>query len=184
MTAHGPHVGMYLGTVVDRDDPEQLGRVRVQVPGLVEPASPWAWPLGTVGGGARDRGLFAVPAAGATVAVFFRQGDLAEPFYLCSAWGKPAGDSDVPAEAQASPPDNQVWATPTFIVELDERADGRRLALTNRATGDRIVLDGETNAIQIEATTNISISAIGRVSVDGLVISLNGRVVAPGPNPI
>lgn len=174
---------MYLGAVVDRADPEQLGRVRVKVPGLVEPASGWAWPLGTVGAGA-DRGLFSVPDVGATVAVFFRQGDLQEPFYLCSAWGKPGGASDVPPEAQASPPDNHVWATPTFLVELDERSDGRRLALTNRATGDRIVLDGETNAIEIDATTDVSISATGRVSITGLVVSINGRVVAPGPNPI
>lgn len=184
MTAHA-HVGMYLGTVVDRGDPEQLGRVRVKVAGLVEPASGWAWPLGTVGGGAKDRGLFTVPALGATVALWFRQGDLeAEPFYLVSAWGKPGGDSEVPAEAQASPPDNHVWATPTFIIELDERADGRRLALTNRATGDRIVLDGETNAISIEATTDVRIQATGRVSIEGLVVTINGRVVAPSPNAI
>lgn len=184
MTSHGLHVGMYLGTVVDRDDPEQLGRARVQVPGLVEPASGWAWPLGTSGGGAKDRGMFSVPAVGATVAVFFRQGDLHEPFYLCSAWGKPGGDNEVPPEAQASPPDNHVIATPTFIIELDERSDGRRLALTNRATGDRVAIDGETNAIEIDATTDVSITATGRINIQGLVVSLNGRVVAPGPNPI
>jgi uncharacterized protein involved in type VI secretion and phage assembly len=175
---------MYLGTVVDRDDPAQLARVRVNVPGLIEPASAWAWPLGTVGGGAKQRGLFAVPVVGATVAVFFRQGDLHEPFYLCSAWGKPDGANEVPVEAQATPPDVCVWATPTFVIELDERADGRRLALTNRATGDRVVLDGETNAIEIDATTDVRIAAIGTVTIQGLVVTINGRVVAPGPQAI
>ena len=77
-----------------------------------------------------------------------------------------------------------MWATPTFVIELDERADGRRLALTNRATGDRVVLDGETNAIEIDATTDVRIAAIGTVTIQGLVVTINGRVVAPGPQAI
>ena len=102
-----------------------LARVRVQIPGLVEPASGWAWPLGTVGGGAANRGLISVPAVGASVAVFFHQGDLAEPFYLCGPWGAPDGETEVPPEADTSPPDNHVWATPTFTIQLDERVSQR-----------------------------------------------------------
>ena len=49
------------------------------VPGILEPHSGWAWPLGTCGGGMRDRGFFAVPEVGAEVAVFFNQGE------VCSA---------------------------------------------------------------------------------------------------
>jgi hypothetical protein len=180
-----PHTqGLCLGTVVDRDDPDRLARVRVQIPGLVESASGWAWPLGTVGGGASNRGLIAVPPIGATVAVWFHQGDLSEPYYLSGPWGAPDGASELPAEADASPPDNHVWATPTFTIQLDERAGQRRLALTNRATGDRIVMDGETNQIAIEATTDLRLSAYGRIALEAVTITLNGRVVSPSPKPI
>lgn len=71
--------GMYVGYVTTRDDPEQLGRVRVCIPGVLEPESAWAWPLGTLGGGSRNRGFFAVPEQGAEVAVFFNQGDVDAP---------------------------------------------------------------------------------------------------------
>src|SRR5512136_1169857 len=88
--ARRQHLGMYLGHVTDRNDPEGLGRVRVSIPGLIEPESGWAWPLGTSGGGSRDRGFFAVPEVGAEVAIWFNQGDLSEePFYLSAHWGKP-----------------------------------------------------------------------------------------------
>ena len=44
-------LGMYVGYVTHRRDPDRLGRVRVCIPGVVEPHSAWAWPLGTAGGG-------------------------------------------------------------------------------------------------------------------------------------
>ena len=37
--------GLFIGYVTHRRDPEQLGRVRVCIPGLLEPHSAWAWPL-------------------------------------------------------------------------------------------------------------------------------------------
>lgn len=177
-------LGMFIGYVVERDDPEQLGRVRVCIPGVLEPASAWAWPLGTGGGGAQDRGWFAVPATGAEVAVFFRQGDVEAPHYLSAHWGKPEGRSEVPEEARKSPPDNHVLATPTFRIELDETIGARKLTLTNRKTGDHIVLDAESNTLAIEATTAVSIRALGVVTIEGTQVFIAGRVVRPTLEPI
>jgi len=172
--------GMYLGYVTARNDPERLGRVRVSIPGLIEPESEWAWPLGTVGGGAKDRGAFFVPAEGAEVAVFFAHGDIDAPFFLSGHYGKPDGDSEVPEEAQVDPPDVQVIATPTFRIVLDERPGQRALKLINKRTGDQVVLDAEANTISLEGTTAITIKATGLVSIEGMTIALNGRPVGPG----
>src|SRR6266508_1820913 len=119
--------GMFVGFVVDRNDPEQLGRVRCCIPGVMEPHGPWAWPLGTVGGGSKNRGFFAVPEVGAEVAVFFNQGSADEPYYLPAHWGRPGGDSEVPEEARRTPPDNRVLATETFRIEIDETLGGKKL---------------------------------------------------------
>ncbi len=92
-------LGMYVGYIADRKDPEGLGRVRICVPGVREPFSARAWPLGTSGGGMKDHGFFAVPEEGAEVALFFNQGDVDAPYYLSAQWGKPKGESEVPEEA-------------------------------------------------------------------------------------
>ena len=172
-------LGMYLGYVTDRDDPEQLGRVRVCVPGVLEPSSGWAWPLGTAGGGSKNRGFFAVPELGAEIAVWFCQGAIDCPWYLSAHWGKPDGQSEVPEEAQKSPPDNRVFATETFRIELDETKGARKLKLTNKKTGDNLVLDAETNSIVLEGTTSIAIRAVGAISLEAAQINIGGRVVRP-----
>jgi len=176
--------GLYLGHVTDRRDPEKLGRVRVCIPGLVEPESAWAWPLGTVGGGSKDQGFFAVPELGAEVGVFFDRGDVDSPHYVCSHWGKPTGESELPDEAQKDPPDNRVLSTKTFRIELDETEGARKLRLTNKKTGDHIVLDPETNSISIEATTAITLRAVGAISLEATTVTIAGRVVRPIAAPI
>ena len=177
-------LGMYVGYVTHRRDPEGLGRVRVCIPGVLEPHSTWAWPLGTSGGGFKDRGFFAVPEEGAEVAVFFNQGDIDAPYFLSAHWGKPDGESEVPEEAQKDPPDNRVLATPTFRVELDESKDARKLKLTNRKTGDYLLFDAEENSITLEGTTAITIKAVGAISLEATQVTIAGRVVRPIADPI
>ena len=176
--------GMYVGHVTHRNDPEGLGRVRVCIPGLVEPYGPWAWPLGTVGGGSKNSGFFAVPEEGAEVAVFFNQGDVDAPFYLCTHVGKPDGESEVPEEAQVDPPDNRVFATETFRIELDERAGGKKLKLTNKRTGDALTFDAEDNTVTLQGTTAVTIKAVGTINLEAAQVYIAGRVVRPVAAPI
>ena len=177
-------VGLYMGYVTHRDDPEGLGRVRFCIPGLIEPHGPWAWPLGTGGGGSKNSGLFAVPEVGAEVAVFFNQGDIDEPHYLSAHWGKPGGTSEVPEEAQVNPPDNRVLATETFRIELCESKGKRAARIVNRRNGDYLELDAERNTVAISGTTSIVIQAVGSVDIRGAVVQIQGRTVTPTPDPI
>jgi uncharacterized protein involved in type VI secretion and phage assembly len=168
-------LALHVGVVTQRDDPEQVGRVRVRIPGLVEPESAWALPLGTGMGGAADHGFFAVPPLGAEVGVLFHGGMVERPYYLGGAWGR----GEPPAEARVTPPDNRVIATPTFRIELDEAAGGRRMKLTNTKTGDHLVFDAETNSVVLSGTTAITIRAEGAITLDAPVVTIRGRVVRP-----
>jgi uncharacterized protein involved in type VI secretion and phage assembly len=176
--------GMYIGYVTHRNDPEGLGRVRVCIPGVVEPHSSWAWPLGTSGGGFKDRGFFAVPEEGAEVAVFFNQGNVDAPHYLSAHWGKPEGESELPEEAQKDPPDNRVIATPTFRIEMDESDKAKKLKLTNRKTGDFLLFDAEENTVTLQGTTAITIKAVGAISLEAAQVTIAGRIVRPVADPI
>jgi uncharacterized protein involved in type VI secretion and phage assembly len=177
-------LGMYVGYVTHRKDPEGLGRVRVCIPGVLEPHSAWAWPLGTSGGGFKDCGFFAVPEEGAEVAVFFNQGDVDAPYYLSAHWGKPDGESEVPEEAQKISPDNRVIATPTFRIEMDESKDAKKLKISNNRTGDFLLFDAQDNTITLQGTTSITIRAVGAISLEATQVTIAGRLIRPVKDPI
>jgi len=167
--------GLHLGVVTDRNDPEHRGRVRVRIPGLLEPESAWALPLGTAPGGAEGFGFFAVPPVGAEVGVLFAGGAIDRPCYLGGPWGR----GEAPDEARTSPPDVVVLATQTFCVELSEAAGARALRLVNRHNGDRVEIDAESNTVSVVGTTMVEIRAEGAVSIDAPVVTIRGRVVRP-----
>jgi uncharacterized protein involved in type VI secretion and phage assembly len=168
---------MVIGYVTDRADSEGLGRVRVCIPGLMEPDGPWAWPLGTVGGGAKDQGFFAVPEEGAEVAVWFAHGDLQHPHYLAAHWG--AGEAP-----EGATPANRVLSTKTFRVELDETAGRRRMKLTEKKTGAYLEFDAEDNTVTLSATTALTLRAEGAISIEAPVVTIGGRLVRPTEDPL
>ena len=103
--------GVHIGQVTRRDDPENLGRVKVLIPGLIEPESgEWAWPLATFGGTAH-RGHFEPPAVGATVGVLFVNGDVNRPCFIPGPWGVPGGKSDTPSGAEVEGDNRQLAVT-------------------------------------------------------------------------
>ena len=79
--------GHYCGTVVDIEDPLNLGRVRVDVIGFfdgLDPALiPWATPgNGWSAGSASGSGSFSIPKLGSLVDVQFDNGNIYSPTYL------------------------------------------------------------------------------------------------------
>jgi uncharacterized protein involved in type VI secretion and phage assembly len=184
-----PLRGLYIGQVVDRADPERLGRVRVRIPGVVEPASAWAFPLGTVGGGSDRRGFFAVPEKSAEVGVLFHQGDVEQPYYLCGHWARTGPTTEVPEPARGLPaadtPKVRVFETERFVLLFDERAGAETLRIQDKAPGGcEIELDGISMGITIKATSALFLQADGLINIQGTTVVINGRVVLPGAKPI
>jgi len=180
--------GLHVGEVVDREDPEGLGRVRVRIPGLVEPASAWAWPLGTLGGGSDRRGFFSVPEKGAEVGVLFHQGDVDHPHYLCGHWGKPDGQAEVPEATRGlskeDAPRVRAFETERFLLYFDDREGKEAFVVKDKTSGDQIEFDGKGMGITVKATSALMLKADGMVSIEAAVIQLNGRVVTPSQKPI
>jgi uncharacterized protein involved in type VI secretion and phage assembly len=91
--------GKYRGTVVDNNDPMQMGRLSVQVPDVsnIQTAT-WAMPSAPLAGG--GSGSVAVPPVGASVWVEFEQADSDYPIWSGCFWGSSA---EVPPLALAAP---------------------------------------------------------------------------------
>lgn len=187
-TSEPRYYGMELGTVADDADPEGLGRVRVIVPGIIDQPSPWAPPLGTLGGGGPQRGFFTVPPKGSDVAVFFHRGDPERPYYLSGHWGKPAAGDEVPEDVKAAPAaerhkisefDTRVWK-----IVYDDRENKEAIRIMHKTLALRIELDAAKGVIDLEAETALNIKSNGTVNVDAPQVQLAGRTVIPNGKPI
>ena len=136
-------LGMYVGYVTKRDDDEQLGRVRVCIPGVLEPESAWAWPLGTSGGGSKDRASSRCPG-GRRGRRLLQPGQRRRAVLPRRALGKPDGEGEVPEEAQKNRPTTACSPRRPFASSSMRRAAGgssgspkRRPATTSSSTPRR-----------------------------------------------
>jgi Type VI secretion system/phage-baseplate injector OB domain len=116
--------GKYRGVVVNNIDPEQKGRLLVQVADA-QGISPSAWAMPSVPVAGIQSGLFVLPTVGAGVWIEFERGDINKPIWSGGWWGSAA---EVPALALAGIPasPNVVLQTPgqTTLVLSDVPAVG------------------------------------------------------------
>lgn len=190
---------IYDAFVFDNEDPKGVGRVRATIPGIANPTA-WALPVGTFGGTNR-RGLFSVPPKGASIVVYFNQGDPQAPRYLGGYWGSSVdGASDdgstgaeTPERARDAPiperPQITTLETDRWAIVLDDRpmavdeqgvpvesAGQDSFIILHKPTGQSIEIDGGRQGITITGTT-IVIKAKGALTLDGLVVNIGGRKV-------
>jgi len=79
----------WLGEVVDIEDPQKIGRVKIRVYGKFDNLQvediPWAYPGNNLSGGSDSGGgFFSVPKKGAVVSVKFDSGNIYHPEYYFS----------------------------------------------------------------------------------------------------
>lgn len=158
--------GKYRGLVIENIDPEQIGRVLVQVPdvlGLI-PAS-WAMPCVPAAG--IQSGCFVVPPIGSQVWVEFEQGDPDYPIWTGGFWGVVA---EVPIFATAPPaiPPGQNIVFQTTGQNMIMVSDAAPTPLTGG-----IVLKSSLGAMIVVNDTGIYIS-----NGKGATITLIGPAVA------
>jgi len=97
--------GKYRGTVIGNNDPQQTGRVQVQVSDVLgATGSSWATPC--MAGAGAQAGCFIVPPVGAQVWVEFEQGDPDYPILAGGFWGS-TGDVPTCANTPAATPPGQ-----------------------------------------------------------------------------
>jgi hypothetical protein len=169
--------GLQIGVVVDRDDPEKLGRVRVRIPGLIDPASNWAYPLGSSGGGSSDVGFFNIPPIGAEVGIFFKQGHTDHPYYMSANWGI----GEIPQNSEDGDPDIKVVAFKDYDIVINEKTGQKGFKILDKAINDNIIeFNGITQTLSIKAVTSIAIEAIGEITLDALTVIINGIVAGNG----
>lgn len=199
--------GKYRGFVVDNADPEQLGRLKLNVPSVlgVDVVTGWAMPCVPYGGDA-DQGFLFIPEVGAGVWVEFEEGDLEFPIWVGTFWSKPGGESELPKPNDADgteqgsvqdPPTRKIIKTKKGHTIQFEDADGEEMIVIvqNIDASKRNVITMNQDGIQITDGANghkvvlesagITIESAGDVTITGnnINIEADGQLSATG-NPI
>lgn len=154
----GRYFGKYRGHVTNNADPDNLGRVKAQVPRVLNNVETgWALPA-FIYGGATDQGFFAVPDTGAGVWIEFEGGDLSYPIWT-GTWFT---SGDIPESAK---PGQKVLKTKSgHKVILDD--DGSSVEITD-SNGNTIQMNSSTITIKAGGATKIVIDAPQIELVDG-----------------
>ena len=192
--------GVHVAIVRDNEDPEGLGRVRLEYPWRETTAlSPWARIAVPMAGA--DRGTFFLPEPGDEVLVAFVSGDIDHPYVLGALWN---GEDAPPATNQDGENDQRVITSRTghelvfddgddggqlrietaggHRIELVDDAGDEAITITND-TGTAIELDGDDLTISSRGTvtidaTSVSIESEGNLDIDaGGVLTLQGTVI-------
>lgn len=170
--------GKYRGLVIENIDPEQIGRVLLQVPDVLgEIPSSWAMPCVPAAG--IQSGVFIVPPIGSQVWVEFEQGDSNYPIWTGGFWGLVA---DVPIFATVPP------AIPPGGNIVIQTAGQNMLMVSDAAptpiTGG-IVLKSTSGAMIVVNDTGIYLSAgpgLASINLIGPAVDINlGALTVLGP---
>ena len=174
--------GLVVGVVTNNDDPEKLGRVRVQFPTLsADDESAWAR-IATPGGG-KQRGLQWLPEVDDEVLVGFELDDQTRPVVLGGLWNRTdtppqadaAANGKVSKRLLASRKDSRlVFDDETPLIELSLGGSPCLVKLEkseSKLTGDQKLVLTATQ-IEIKATSKLTLSG-ATVEISGKPIKLN-----------
>lgn len=151
----GRYYGKYRGQVTDNGDPNNLGRIKANVPRVLgDEESGWALPA-FIYGGASEQGFFAVPDVGAGVWIEFEGGDLSYPIWS-GTWFT---SGDIPESAQ---PSKKVLKTKS----------GHKLVLDDDA-GTLEITDSNSNTITMDSSTvKVAAGQATKIVIDAQQIEL------------
>lgn len=157
--------GVAVGVVTDNQDPEELGRVKVEFPWLASGSeSTWAKIATFMAGG--EYGAFFLPEVDEEVLVAFEQGDINHPYIIGALWNT----RDAPPETNTDGANNIRVIRSRNGHELvfnDDERGGAKLEIRT-SSGHQIILDDASgqekiqildksgdNTIEFDSTQNI-----------------------------
>jgi len=150
--------GFFRGKVLDNDDPDELGKIKVEVfsifDGILAADLPWAVPAMPMFTGAGfDHGCFSVPEINSYVWCFFEQEDVYQPVYFAEALD---GVHGLPTERTTNYPNRKVWKTKNgFVIYIDDTSGSEEVKVLH-PSGAFLKIDNSGNITISGTTVNIN----------------------------
>ncbi len=161
--------GILRGVVVDNNDPDKLGRLKIRVPAAYgdQPADslPWAWPCFPYGG-AKDMCSFALPEIGAGVYVIFQNND-GEPDTTYPVWvGSWQSEYELPKEITGDSSDAHYY-------KEFKSTSGHYILFCDKPGNEAITIKDNSGSFILMKNGNIDINAQGTIRLTASRIDLN-----------
>ena len=163
--------GIIIGEVIDLEDPDGLGRVRVRFPYLGDQPSNWAKIASPMAG--KNRGLFFRPEVGDEVLVAFEMGEPRRPYVLGGLWS--SVDTPPPDDGNAKENNWRFFKSRSgHIWKFDDTKGSERIEVIDKDGRHTIVIDSSGDKIQIICDSgNVEIKATaGKVQIDATNVEI------------
>ena len=136
--------------------------------------SDWARVV-SIGGGSGG-GLMFLPEVNDEVLVAFEHGDINAPYVVGLLWN----GKDRPPSTTAVGPDSKInqrviKSRSGHTIIFDDTMGKEQVIIQDKSTRNSIVIDSVKNAMTIKAQGDLSIEAGGRVTINGMAMTLTGK---------
>jgi uncharacterized protein involved in type VI secretion and phage assembly len=174
LNGHHPHLiqGVAPALVIDIQDPEDLGRVKLKYPWLpeykgAELASSWARIAAPMAG--KERGFFYLPAVGDEVLVAFEHGNLDYPYIVGMLWNNvdkpPETNKNVAAKDKKNIDQLILRSRSGHLVILDDTEGKEQIIVQDKTEKNSIVIDSSKNTLTITSDQDLVITAKGNITL-------------------
>jgi uncharacterized protein involved in type VI secretion and phage assembly len=184
--------GVYPAIVRDVQDPDGLGRVKVELPTLgTGAANAVAWArLATMMAG-RDRGTWFIPEVDDEVLVAFEAGNPSRPYVIGALWN---GQDQPPETMDAQNNIRSITSRSGHRIVLDDTSAFEKVRITTQG-GHRLVLSDTMNGeitlehsngvklkmdivgnIELSANVKVTINAPGQLSVSAGMVQVDAGI--------
>lgn len=169
--------GKYRAIVKNIEDPEKLGRIKVNCPEIYgKDNSPWTWPCLPYGGNS-ETGIFFIPELESGVWIEFEQGHITNPIWTGCWWTKYKGKNEIPKNSQDNYGSHKIIKTKSgHSIEFYDEVGKEKLIITD-SKGSVVTLEDELVSI-------VSSGVITLESKDGSKITLSDKVTIDSPADI
>jgi len=146
--------GKYRGLVKNNNDPTHRGRVKVEVPAVLDNLQVWALPCLPYTG--KNAGLYSIPEPGADVWVEFEGGDPSYPIWTGGFWA----DNELPIDEQqteATPSLRMIRSEKGLMISFNDKSE--ILTISDQNGKNMVTIDVQKGETKLKADIKVVVEA-------------------------